>query len=562
MQESVLRYVALSYCWGDPTIHTPMVTLLANVDDHKKNIDFSSLPKTIQDAITVCTWLDVTYIWVDALCIVQDSGDDKMLEIANMGNIYTGAYLTIAASVADGANHGFLQPKRCPFFSAPVLLPNGTIAEAKWCPYGRGLIGSTKQVVTADGDKVRPRPVKQFEPLHQRGWTFQEAMLSRRILIFSSFQPYWICRQTSHSGGDPSPEEFLTALDLGDIIAPPSTKRPEDATPLPWKFSGGAGDPSLQSPASFGYPWPWVTENYSLRILSMLEDKLLAIHAVQERYREKAYGAYLCGIWRENAHVDLLWSTVRHHPRTAQEIKRFGGGWHRSRITHLPSWSWLSFDGSVRNEIVWYGFYTGKAHRWDEVLSCISVVGITETDTFGRLVGAALRVRGRVKKILVVPVLGKAWEGRYQERQCYDVAVWDDKQGKYAIDMAGKASLEKRIGVAVFDDFVSRFDEGGAAKSFAPGDLFDVRDNYDAEPEIIDCLLVAMGGKRDGDRAMGTTALGYSHAGNGDETAYGLVLGNVAGFGADRRCRVGMFRGDEGLAKYFEGGEEAELDLV
>lgn len=540
-----------------------MLTLCANVEDHKKNIEFPSLPKTIQDAIIVCTWLDVTYIWVDALCIVQDSGDDKMLEIANMGNIYAGAYLTIGASVADGANRGFLESKPCPFFSAPLLLPDGTISEVKWCPYGRGLIGSTKQVVPAQSPDLRPRAVKQFEPLHQRGWTYQEAMLSPRILLFSSFQPYWFCRKASRSGGDPSPDEFLTALDLDNVITPTSSNNqsPDATTPTP--PSGFRGiNPALQSPSSFGYPWPWVTENYSLRILSVLEDKPLAIHAVKDRYRENEDAVYVCGMWLHNAHIDLLWSTVRQHARTAQDLQRFGRGWERGRITHLPSWSWLAFDGSVRNEIVWYAFYTGKAGRKEDVVGHVEIVTTPEVDGFGRLVGAPLRVRGRVKSVLAVPVAGRGWEGRYQERQCYDVDVWQEKEKKYRVDMAGKASLERRIGMAVFDDFVSRFDQDGAARSFVRGSPFDVMDDFGVEPQVVECLLVATAGKRDGSRAMGTGPLGYAQARTGDQTAYGLVLGNVGEYAATSRRRIGLFRGDEGLASYFHDARDMEFDLV
>ncbi|KAK0719290.1 hypothetical protein B0H67DRAFT_551681 [Lasiosphaeris hirsuta] len=91
-------------------------------------------------------------------------------------------------------------------------------------------------------------------------------MLSKRILLFSTFQPYWICRRAADSGGDLSPAGFLTALDLDTVIAPPP--------PL-----------GHDNPADFGHPWPWVAENYSLRVLSDPADKQLAIHAVQTRYR-------------------------------------------------------------------------------------------------------------------------------------------------------------------------------------------------------------------------------------------------------------------------------------
>jgi hypothetical protein len=100
---NVREYVALSYCWGqDQTVKTTRNTLPA----HLMSIDKAQLPRTIQDAITVCRNLDFRYLWVDSLCIVQD-GPDVHREVANMAHYYGGASLTIAAASAANCSEGF-----------------------------------------------------------------------------------------------------------------------------------------------------------------------------------------------------------------------------------------------------------------------------------------------------------------------------------------------------------------------------------------------------------------------------------------------------------------------
>ena len=65
------RYVALSHCWGDPRRH-PLMSTRATLEDHMSGIALSSLPRSFRDAISVCLYLDIQYIWIGCLCIVQD----------------------------------------------------------------------------------------------------------------------------------------------------------------------------------------------------------------------------------------------------------------------------------------------------------------------------------------------------------------------------------------------------------------------------------------------------------------------------------------------------------
>jgi hypothetical protein len=99
------RYAALSYCWG---ADLPSTTTTINLQAHKSAIDFSTLPQTLKDAIVVVRWLGIEYIWIDCLCILQDSKADWEHESARMADVYSNAHLTIAASRAEHCGEGFL----------------------------------------------------------------------------------------------------------------------------------------------------------------------------------------------------------------------------------------------------------------------------------------------------------------------------------------------------------------------------------------------------------------------------------------------------------------------
>ncbi|KAB5542496.1 heterokaryon incompatibility protein-domain-containing protein, partial [Coniochaeta sp. 2T2.1] len=100
-----VSYTALSYCWGTTE---PLATLSTNINEMRSGIPLSKLPRTIKDAIQVTKFLGIQYLWVDALCIIQDDKIDWARESAAMAGIYGNAYVTIAAASASSADEGFL----------------------------------------------------------------------------------------------------------------------------------------------------------------------------------------------------------------------------------------------------------------------------------------------------------------------------------------------------------------------------------------------------------------------------------------------------------------------
>ena len=99
------RYATLSYCWGDSLVYT---TTSKNIEAHKLGIEVERLPGTLRDAIRVARYFDIPYIWIDCLCIVQDSRADWAQESGRMATVYSCSYLNIAASRASHVGNGFL----------------------------------------------------------------------------------------------------------------------------------------------------------------------------------------------------------------------------------------------------------------------------------------------------------------------------------------------------------------------------------------------------------------------------------------------------------------------
>jgi hypothetical protein len=118
-------YACLSYAWGTSE---NLKTLKENLESHMRGIGISSLPRTLSDAVYVCKAMGIRYLWIDALCIIQDDTQDWMDQIPKMSSIYQGAELVISAQAASNVHQGFLSlttAKNAPFkrVELPFQLP-------------------------------------------------------------------------------------------------------------------------------------------------------------------------------------------------------------------------------------------------------------------------------------------------------------------------------------------------------------------------------------------------------------------------------------------------------
>lgn len=170
-----LEYFTLSYCWGGDQAHK---LTAENLAQYHRAIDFAILPQTIQDSVTITSGLGFTYLWVDSLCIIQDDDVDKAQQIALMPEIYSGAFMTIAACSAESASEGFLD--RRTHYPTVRFRMRAVTGEYH---FANGL------VVENFGENF----------LSTRGWCVQEEVLSPRKLEFHHRQIVLTCECSHHS---------------------------------------------------------------------------------------------------------------------------------------------------------------------------------------------------------------------------------------------------------------------------------------------------------------------------------------------------------------------------
>ncbi|CZR58734.1 uncharacterized protein PAC_08626 [Phialocephala subalpina] len=161
--DATFKYTTLSYCWGEAQ---NFILKIENLESLKERLPWNELPLTIQDAITLTRGLGIRYIWIDALCIIQDSREDWEAESVKMAEIYGGSFLTIAAALGPNVHYGLMK---------------------------RGLGQEWNSTVNRAEKIVKEMFPLQRDPLYSRAWALQERMLSPRVLIFGSEDTYCEC---------------------------------------------------------------------------------------------------------------------------------------------------------------------------------------------------------------------------------------------------------------------------------------------------------------------------------------------------------------------------------
>jgi len=186
-------YVALSYVWGNypqPKLGAKTAALWSTANALRLHV---TLPQTIEDAIGVVREIGMRFLWVDALCIVQDVPEEQVLQIRQMDRIYSRASLTLV-STSHSSRSGL------PGVSRPWKITHAPRLEQE-CdgegPYRYGGNGQHRALVEGfqlSWCKIGSSSVMEVleDPeawlkdsiWRQRGWTFQEELFSNRVVYF------------------------------------------------------------------------------------------------------------------------------------------------------------------------------------------------------------------------------------------------------------------------------------------------------------------------------------------------------------------------------------------
>ncbi|KAK0641804.1 heterokaryon incompatibility protein-domain-containing protein [Cercophora newfieldiana] len=290
-------YLCLSYCWGGPQRITATRASLPSLE---RSIPVNELGRAIQDAITTTRMMGFKYLWVDALCIVQDDAQNIQAEIGQMGRIYTDAFAVIVAAGSSASTECFLYEDRgqewkqfLEGYSFPIQRPTGPITNV--------------QLVAARN--VAARRVGQ-EPLDTRAWALQESMLARRKVVFSTYDVFTECR--TELGLKPLRRSFVK----GYFYRNPSPNLLLDFSPS----------------SKIGRVWSQILLCYTERQMTNPEDRLNAFQGITDAIGGRFDGNFHFGI-------ALAWPVTLGWRSRAPE---------QSRSSRAPTWSWGCLNCPVK----------------------------------------------------------------------------------------------------------------------------------------------------------------------------------------------------------------------
>lgn len=158
MGTTACEYYALSYVWGGAIPTTTTVQNLAALQRAGSLRNAVFLPRTVADAISLTGKMGARYLWVDCLCIIQNS-PEKHRDIANMDVIFSQAELTIVAASSSDANSGISGIEKGTRRRRVLSRVQGSYIQSLRLPTDKYYLLSGGTYAT-------------------RGWTFQEVLLS------------------------------------------------------------------------------------------------------------------------------------------------------------------------------------------------------------------------------------------------------------------------------------------------------------------------------------------------------------------------------------------------
>lgn len=316
-------YVALSYVWGG--VGAPPAVQFGST---ATRFDRKTLPKTISDAIDVIRALGYRFLWVDQLCIDQINLDLKLEQISNMDVIYMAAELTLVAVSGSDANSGLPGSPHSPRENQPPP-PLTTIRGYNICRLMRC-----------------PREDVAASIWYSRAWTYQEAVLSRRLLYFTEQRVVFTCAEASYC--EDIEHVRLAARVPADIRYACPAFMPSYGARRHDIIAAKSQDFITRADNDFQELTTGITE-YSQRHLTFDSDALLAFSAVMNTYQARgpeapySYVAYVQGLpIFENPHVS--------RDTFLAMVLEWASHWDKDnkRRPGFPTWSWVGWKGQSR----------------------------------------------------------------------------------------------------------------------------------------------------------------------------------------------------------------------
>ncbi|KAG0584981.1 hypothetical protein KC19_3G248100 [Ceratodon purpureus] len=306
------EYIALSYVWGKASM--PM-TLKGNLETFSlpQGLDLKPLPQTISDAMELVRAVGQRYLWVDALCIIQDDEEDTLHQIGNMNLVYGLALFTIIAADGEGADAGLVGVKSD----------------------SRNIVQGIEEVelglhltVSLGGFGPHRRSLSKW---NTRAWTFQEALLSPRMVIFSGGEMTWECREavwTEDLQVSPGAIGSFTTPHFSNSMTPLLEGRLAAMN----AHSSMEVSPFTAMPLHNLTVYENAVRDYTAREMTYPSDGLNAFAGLAKTFETALATGFVQGLPQNRLDMALIWTPE-------QALKRRSG---------FASWSWVGWIGKSR----------------------------------------------------------------------------------------------------------------------------------------------------------------------------------------------------------------------
>ena len=381
----VPEYVTLSHCWGQGVVFQLKQSSLLQLQEEL--VCVTELSATFKQAIEVSWHLGFRYLWIDSLCIIQDSLEDWQNEAAKMMDVYSNSQCTLAATASSDGREGLSRPRNIHLIRPYIKIPtsNGILV------YGFVNISAFEREIL-------------HSPLNRRAWVLQERLLAPRTLHFSDIQIWWTCKEAILSesyarqsdvaqqiSGDH--KRFKNGTDTFDYL---SSRGPPDML----LEADGMGDyiswsewmsrptskqnvPGFAPPTPFFEIWDDIVYRYTRTSLTYTSDKAIAIGGLARLFQRRLGDSnrYIAGLWRDSWITQIMWSSF--DPSESVKSDR------------VPSWSWLSVDGAIN-------MHTRHENKQIPTATLVrtDIVPVTE-DPFGLLEKAVIWILGPLFRVNV-----------------------------------------------------------------------------------------------------------------------------------------------------------------
>jgi len=375
------RYAALSYCWGtEEQAARQLTTTSAVLSQRLDGILFADMTPVMQDMIKTARALSIRYIWIDALCIIQDDMEDWTHEAERMGPVYANAYVTICAISTSSCLDSFLDRP-----AAPVSVA----FQSSLQPGIHGYLNLRSE---------RPeRPVRyplgdlastQFDKdlscgaWSLRAWTLQEKEMSQRLLYFGARRVHFSCPTRRITEMEP------VRLNCASFFSQELRRHKQ-------------GEPDVNVLRN----WHKLISSYVDRQSTKSKDRFPAIAGLAKLMAEATKWTYVAGLWKEALPEALLWSTDRGDDVTKQQL--FARSTAEIPGTYIgPSWSWthcynIQFDyfNRTRSEDSSLRFSRTVDFRSEcRHLEATCTSEGTSANPYGRLRDSKLRIASKIIK--------------------------------------------------------------------------------------------------------------------------------------------------------------------